>query len=275
MRRTSTDEIVLGAPQVGSALVAWRDVWQAREIVRAFAVRSLRIRYRQAVLGALWAVAQPLALLVPFLVFFDPPGTNGSRAAATLAALVGWQYLSGAVTTGAGALVSEAFLVRKTWFPREAPVVAAVMAAGMDLLLGLALFAVAGPFLGARVGWGLLAMPLLVGALVVIALALALPLAALNAQFRDVRHALPFLVLLWLFISPVAYPLGRWSPGRRLIFAFANPAAGPLEGFRLVLAEGRWPDFGLLAASLATALVLGAVGHRRFRRMAPNLPDVI
>ena len=267
---------MLTAPRVGSALAAWREVWRAREVVRAFAVRSLRIRYRQAFLGVLWAVAQPLALLIPFLVFFKPVGSQGgSRAAATLAALLGWQYLAGAVTTGAGALVSEAFLVRKTWFPREAPVVAAVVAAGVDLALGLLLYTVAGPVLGARLGWGLVTLPLLVLALAVVGLALSLPLAVLNAQFRDVRHALPFLVLLWLFVSPVAYPLSRWSGRQRLAFALANPAAGPLDGFRRVLAEGRWPDFGLLAASVSTALVVGAFGHRRFRRLAPNLPDVI
>ena len=211
MRRTSSEEIVLTAPLVGSALVAWREVWRAREVVRAFAVRSLRIRYRQAFLGVLWAVAQPLALLIPFLVFFKPVGSQGgSRAAATLAALLGWQYLSGAVTTGAGALVSEAFLVRKTWFPREAPVVAAVGAAGIDLALGLLLYTVAGPVLGARVGWGLVTLPLLVLALAVVGLALSLPLAVLNAQFRDVRHALPFLVLVWLFLSLFGQAGANW-----------------------------------------------------------------
>lgn len=271
-------ETVVQADGAASAVAAARELWRAREIVRAFAARSLRVRYRQAVLGALWAVGQPLVLLVPFVVFLRStnrvPG-GAPYAAATFASLVGWQYLSGALTSGSGALVGEAVLVRKTWFPREAPVVAALLAALVELGLGLGVFAVIGPFLGARLGVGLVALPVVVVALVVVAGALALPLAALNALYRDVRHALPFVVLLWLFLSPVTYPLTRISSGRRIWFALANPAVGPLDAMRRVLAEGQWPRFELLGASVASALVIGALGHRAFRRLAPVLPDVI
>lgn len=271
-------ETVVEAGGAASSRAAAVELWRAREIVRAFAVRSLRIRYRQAVLGALWAVGQPLVLLVPFVLFLR--GTNrvpggAPYAAATLASLVGWQYLSSALSSGAGALVGEAVLVRKTWFPREAPVVAALGAALVELVLGLAVFAVAGPFLGARLGAGLVALPLVVAVLVLVAGALALPLAALNALYRDVRHALPFLVLVWLFLSPVTYPLTRIAPSKRVWFALANPAVGPLDGMRRVLAEGQWPDLRLLGASAASSIVIGWVGHRAFRRLAPVLPDVI
>jgi ABC-type polysaccharide/polyol phosphate export permease len=272
-----TELVVVGGASA-TAADAGRELWQAREVVRAFALRSLRVRYRQAVLGAAWAVVQPLALLVPFVAFLrggDRTVAGVPYAASTLAALVGWQYLSGAVGSGASSLVSEAFLVRKTWFPREAPVVAAVGAALVEMGIGLAVFAVVGPLLGAQLGVGLLALPLVVAAFVGVALALAVPLAAANALYRDVRHALPFVTLLWLFLSPVAYPLSRFGPGGRLLFAFANPAAGPLDGIRRCLAEGRWPDPWLLGASLVSATVIGWLGHRLFRRLAPTLPDVV
>jgi ABC-type polysaccharide/polyol phosphate export permease len=278
MEADARRELVVVGGATASGIDAARELWQARQIVRAFALRSVRVRYRQAVLGAAWAAAQPLALLVPFVAFL-----RGSvreiggvpYAASTLAALVGWQYLAAAVTAGASSLVSEAFLVRKTWFPREAPVVAAVGAALVELGIGLGLYLVAGPLLGAQLGPGLLALPLALAVLVAVALALSIPLAAVNALYRDVRHALPFVVLLWLFLSPVAYPLSRFGPGRRLLFAFANPAAGPIEGVRRCLAEGAWPDGGLLAASLLSATVIGWLGHRLFRRLAPILPDVV
>ncbi|MDH4144667.1 MAG: ABC transporter permease [Acidimicrobiia bacterium] len=278
MDPTARHELVLTPGAAITARRAGRELWAARDVVRAFAVRSLRIRYRQAALGALWAVAQPLALLVPFAAFLasdvDRPGA-APYAASALAALIGWGYLSSAVTNGAGALVNEAFLVRKTWFPREAPVLAAVLAPLVEVTLGLGLYAVAGPLLGARLGWGLVTLPLLVAALAIVAASLALPLAALNALFRDVRHALPFVVLLWLFVSPVAYPIERVTDEGRLLYAFANPAAGPLDGFRRVLAEGTWPDLTLLGASMTTALVVGTIGHRLFRRLAPTLPDLV
>ncbi|MCC6434691.1 MAG: ABC transporter permease [Acidimicrobiales bacterium] len=256
-----------GAVPIGTALAA---LWDQREVVRAFAVRSVRIRYRQAVFGVAWAVAQPLALLLPYLWFFRRDGEGA--VAATLAALIGWQYLSQATTNGAGALVNEAVLVRKTAFAREAPVVAAVGAAGVELAVGLVLFVVAGPLLGARWGWATVPGALAgVLGLAVVALACSLPLAALNAQYRDVRHALPFAVLVWLFVSPVFFPLdGR----RRLLLAVLNPAAGPLETLRRALAGGEPPTLAL-PLSLGTATVIGVLGYRWFRRQAPTLADVL
>jgi lipopolysaccharide transport system permease protein len=278
MMSSDRTERVMTAGGASSTRAALTELWSARDVVRAFAVRSFRIRYRQAVLGALWAVLQPLALLVPFtLVMRRSTGRieGVPYAASTLAALLAWQYLSSAVMTGAGSLVNESMLVRKTWFPREAPVVAAVLASLVELAIGLVVMAIAGPFLGARLGVGLLYLPVVIVALAVIALALSLPLAAANAVFRDVRHALPFLVLLWLFATPVMYPVDRVTPRWRWAYAVVNPGVGPVDAMRRVLATGRAPRFGLLGASVASALLIGWLGHWLFRRIAPNLPDVI
>ncbi|MGE0729623.1 MAG: ABC transporter permease [Acidimicrobiia bacterium] len=278
------DVRTIGSGGVVGAPAALRALWSQREVVRAFAVRSVRIRYRQALFGVAWAVVQPLALLVPYLWFFrredgGPAGATGAAGsaatatAATLAALIGWQYLSQAVGGGAGALVNEAVLVRKTAFPREAPVVAAVGAAAVELAVGLVLFAAVGPLLGARWGWATIPGVLLgAGGLAVVALALALPLAALNAVYRDVRHGLPFAVLVWLFVSPVFFPMGTGR--RRLLLAVCNPAAGPLDTLRRALAEGRGPTW-TLPVSVATAAVIGLVGYRWFRAQAPTLADVL
>lgn len=260
------------------AVAAWRELWLGRDVVRAFVVRSLRLRYRQTLLGVLWAIVQPLALLVPIVLFLadDTPAIDGVRfAASTLAALVAWSYLSSAVTAGAGALVSEAILVRKTWFPREAPVVAAVVSSLVDLGFGTVMGLVAMGLLDGELGVGLVALPVAVVALAIVALALSLPLAAANALFRDVRHALPFGILLWLFASPVMYPVTRlperWQPW----YAFANPAAGTVEAYRRTLAHGDWPMWDLLGLSVLGAVLIGAAGHALFRRIAPTLPDVI
>jgi lipopolysaccharide transport system permease protein len=260
------------------AVDAWRELWQGRDIVRAFAVRSLRLRYRQTLLGVVWAVVQPLALLVPIALFLsdDTPTIDGvDFAASTLAALVAWSYLSAAVTAGSGSLVGEAILVRKSWFPREAPVVAAVASTLVDLGVATVLGLAAMPVLGAELGVGLVAVPLSVASLAAVALALSLPLAALNALFRDVRHALPFGILLWLFASPVMYPADRLPDRWQRWYALANPAVGPVESFRRGLAHGSWPMWDLLGLSLLGALAIGTAGHALFRRIAPTLPDVI
>jgi ABC-type polysaccharide/polyol phosphate export permease len=272
-------ETVVTAAGQGSSAQAWRELWAARDVVRAFTVRSLRVRYRQAVLGVAWAVIQPVALLVPLVVFLRGNTSVADYAPGALAALVAWQFVSSAVVSGAGALVTEAPLVRKTWFPREAPVVAAVGASVVELGVGLVLFAVAGPVLGARLGHDaglhLVALPLVLAVTVLVALAVAVPLAAANAVFRDVRHALPFATLLWLFVSPVAFRVERVAPRWRVPYAIVNPAVGPLDGFRRVLADGRWPNVALLGASGASAALVGWFGHRRFVRLAPTLPDVV
>lgn len=259
-------------------VASWRELWCGRDIVRAFVVRSIRLRYRQTFLGITWAVVQPLALLVPITLFLrdDTPRIGGVPfAASTLAALVAWSYLSTAVTAGSGSLVTEAVLVRKTWFPREAPVVAAVISSLVELGFGTVLALVAMPILDGELGVGLIAAPVTVAALAIVALALSLPLAAVNALFRDVRHALPFGVLVWLFASPVMYPISRlpdrWQPW----YALANPAAGAIEGYRRSIAHGAWPDWQLLGLSVIGALVSGVAGHALFRRIAPTLPDVI
>ena len=259
-------------------VASWRELWAGRDVVRAFVVRAIRLRYRQAFLGIAWAVVQPLALLVPITLFMrdDTPRIDDVPfAASTLAALVAWSYLSTAVTTGSGSLVTESVLVRKTWFPREAPVVAAVVSSLVELGFGTVLALAAMPVLDGGLGVGIAAAPIAVFGLAVVALALSMPLAAVNALFRDVRHALPFGVLVWLFASPVMYPVTRlptrWQPW----YAFANPAVGPIEAYRRAIAHGAWPDWRLLGISMLGALLIGIAGHALFRRIAPTLPDVI
>jgi ABC-type polysaccharide/polyol phosphate export permease len=277
-RNEAKGAVVILATDRATFARALRELLDAREVVVAFTVRALRVRYRQAVLGALWAVLQPLALLGAFVVLTDRAAdsdTGVPSAAITLAGLVGWQFVSAAVMNGANALVAEAPLIRKAWFPREAPVLAAVLAALVELAIVLGLFVVAAPWLGARAGVGTLAAPLVLVALVASALGMAVPLAALNAVFRDVRHALPVGLMLLLLVSPVGFAAERISPRWRLAYAFVDPLVGPLDGLQRTLATGRAPHWDLLAASTASALALLLFGHRWFRRVAPSLPDLV
>ena len=154
-------------------------------------------------------------------------------------------------------------------------VLGAIVSAGLDLAIGLVLFAIVGPFLGARPSPVWLLAPVLGVLLAALAAGVALTLAAFNVYYRDFRYALPFALQLWLFASPVAYPLEVVPEGWRGLYVAVNPAAGVLDGFRRVLALGELPDPSLLAVSLAGTLVVLLGSYRVFKRRERNFADVV
>jgi lipopolysaccharide transport system permease protein len=263
------------APMGRSLLV----LWDHREIVWSFARRSFQIRYKQSVLGVLWAVVQPLATLAIFVVFFGKvarvSGGGVPYAAFALSALGPWQFVNSAVSFSSASLINEASLLRKVYFPREAPVLGALGSNLVDLGIMLTLLVLLEPVLGGHEGVSLLWTPLLVGALVLPVLGVALPLAGMAVFFRDVKYIVPFAVQFWMFASPVVYPVSRipahWLP----LYATLNPLVGPIDGFRRVFALGRAPDGGLLAISAATGALLLVGGYLLFKRLEPEMADVV
>jgi lipopolysaccharide transport system permease protein len=263
-------------PRIREAL---RETWGYRDTVLAFAERDVRVRYKQTALGILWAVLQPLAFMAIFTITLGRlggvSGGGGPYAAFSLATLVGWTFVQNGVSFGASALLTDGALLRKVYFPREVPVLGTQLAAGVDFLIGLGLFAVIGPLLGARVSPLWLLAPLFGVGLAALAAGVSLTVAALNVYYRDFRYALPFLLQLWLFASPVAYPLTVVPERWRALYVALNPAAGLLDGFQRVLAKGQPPDGLLLAVSMVgTGLVL-ALGYRIFKKLEPNFADVV
>jgi lipopolysaccharide transport system permease protein len=255
------------------------ELWAYRDTVLAFAERNVRVKYKQTLLGALWVVLQPLAFMVVFTVALgrlaDVPSAGTTYEAFSLSAFVAWSFVQNAVTQGANSLVADAAFLRKVYFPREVPVVAAQLSAAVDLGVGLLVFYVLGPILGAEIAWTWLLAPLLCAGLFVTATGASLLLAGLNVYYRDFRNALPFLMQLWLFASPVVYPATVIPEEWRPLYALVNPAAGFLDSMRRVLTVGQLPDPALLLPSLASTIVLAYVGLRLFRRLEPNFADVV
>lgn len=256
-----------------------RELWAFREVMWAFAERTVRLKYKQAALGFAWAVLQPLALLAIFVVLFgriaQVSGGTVPYPASALAALVAWFFVQTSVSLGAETLLRDGALVRKVFFPREAAILGTVMSSGLDFLIGLGLVVALGPWLGTKLSWTvLLAVPLLLP-LALLAAGAALALGALNVYYRDFRYGLPLLIQFWMLASPVAYPLSAVSEQWRNIYIVLNPAAGLLEGFRQILAEGRLPDLALLGTSSLLALTVGAAGYLMFKRMEPGFADAI
>jgi lipopolysaccharide transport system permease protein len=202
-------------------------------------------------------------------------GGGAPYAAFAVTSLVGWGFLSTVVSLGANALVSDAPLIRKVYFPREAPVVGSVVATIPDLLVGVLLILVAVPVTGATLGWSVAVAPLMIVLLVIPALAITLPLAALSVYYRDFRYVVPFGVQLWLFASPVAYPATAVPEHWRILYAILNPAVGPLDALRHVFALGVAPDWTLVGWSAASGALLLVVGYRFFKRLEREFADVV
>jgi ABC-type polysaccharide/polyol phosphate export permease len=275
----STAELIIEAGPRPRLRQALRELWAYRALVLAFAERNIRVMYKQAVLGIAWAVIQPLAFMTVFTLTLGRlakvPGGGVPYAAFALSALTGWTFLQSAVSFGANALLSDGALVRKVYFPREIPIFGAILASGLDFGIALVLFAIVGPFLGAHPSPVWLIAPLLGVVLALLAAGVALTTAALNVYYRDFRYALPFMLQLWLFASPVAYPLSVVPKAWRGLYVGLNPAAGVLDAFRNVLALGRSPDLPLLALSVGVAVVLATIGYRIFKRLEPGFADVV
>ena len=272
-------ELVIDARPRAALRQALRDVWAYRGTTLAFAERNVRVKYKQTLFGVAWVVLQPLAFMGVFTVALgrlaDVPGAGVDYAAFSLSALVPWIFLQTAVTGGANSLVLDAAFLRKVYFPREVPVLASVLAAAVDFAAGLALFAIVGPLLGAELSWPSLLGPLLGVGLVALACGVSLLLAGLNVYYRDFRHALPFVLQLWLFASPVVYPLTVVPDRWRELYALLNPAAGLIDSFRRTLALGELPDPTLLGLSLLSTAMICVLGYALFKRLEPNFADVV
>jgi lipopolysaccharide transport system permease protein len=254
-----------------------QELWQHRELAGFLALRELKARYKQAVLGAGWAVLQPLAGVVVFTIVFrrfaKVPSDGIPYPVFALAGLTVWSYASGSVTKATQILVSNAPLVTKVYFPRLLAPVAAVLPGLLDLLLSLVVLAVFLVAYAVHPTWALATLPLWLLLLVVTVLGIGLWLGTLNVSYRDINQAITLLVQLWMFITPVAYP-STVVPARWRALYFANPMAGVVEGSRWALVGTPWAGNDVFI-SIAAAIVLLIGGIAYFEHAERRFADVI
>jgi lipopolysaccharide transport system permease protein len=259
-------------------LLSPHELWRYRDVALQIAARDVKVRYRQTVLGAAWAVLQPVGTMVVFSIFFGRLAHLSSEGASywqfSLSGLVPWSYFSTAMLLGSDSLVTNATLVAKVYFPRIF-IPAGVVAAGLvDLSIGVAILLVVVAASGTSLSVSLLALPLLVLVTVAAALGVGAALAAVNVRFRDVRYVVPFVVQLWLFATPIAYPSSLLHPPWRTIAAI-NPMTGVVEGFRWAVLGTPAAPWTLIAVSAASAAVLLVAGLTYFDRVERRFADVI
>lgn len=257
--------------QLGELLRHW-------ELAYFLARRDVSLRYKQTVLGVGWAVAQPLLTMILFTVVFGRlarlPSDGIPYPVFSYAALLAWTYFSTALSAAAMSVVANSAVITKVYFPRLLLPIASVLPPLIDLAVALPLFGVLLLVFGIPLTWKVLAIPLFVAWAMVAALGLGVWLAALNARYRDVRHTVPFLIQLWLYVSPVVYS-SSLVPERYRPWYGLNPMAGVIDGFRWALC-GTTFELGLpMAVSLVSTVLLLVTGLYFFQRVERSFADVV
>jgi lipopolysaccharide transport system permease protein len=258
-------------------LLDLREIWEYRELLWVLAARDVRVRYKQTVLGAGWAILRPLLGMLVFSAVFGRlarmPSDGYPYPLFVFAGLLPWTFFSGAVGAAGTSIVGSANLISKVYFPRLLIPLSALGAPLVDLLVSalvlVAMIAGYGLPLGPRLLWA----PLLVLGVALAATGLGVFLSALSASYRDVHHLVPFLMQLWLYATPVVYPMSL-VPERWRAWLYLNPMTGLTEGFRAVFLAGE-VDVALLGVSVLSSIFFLAIGVLWFERLERRFADVI
>ncbi len=270
--------VVVIRPPKGWAPLDLRELWKYRELLYFLIWRDIKVRYKQTVLGAAWAIIQPFFTMVVFSLFFGwlakMPSEGIPYPIFTYSALVPWMYFANALAQSSNSLVLNEKMITKVYFPRLVIPISATLAGMVDLAIAFVVLVGMILFYGIIPTRAIWTLPFFVLMATSTALGVGLWLSALNVQYRDVRYAIPFLIQFWLFATPIAYPSSLLPERWRAVYGL-NPMAGVVEGFRwALLGRGQAPGL-LLIVSVLTAVGLLASGLYYFRRMEDTFSDVV
>jgi len=265
-------------PSKGWAWPKFRELWEYRELLFFFIWRDIKVRYKQTILGAAWAIIQPFFTMVVFSLFFGRlakvPSDGLPYPIFSYAALVPWTFFATALTQASDSLVVSANMVKKIYFPRLTLPIATVLAGIVDFVLAFAVLMGMIFFYGLAPTINILWLPLFLLLALVTSLGVSLWLSAMNVQFRDVHYTVPFLTQAWLFATPIAYPSSLLPEPWRTLYGL-NPMAGVVEGFRWALLGTNTAPGPMTIVSAVVALALFIGGALYFRRMEQNFADVL
>lgn len=276
--------LIIIEPSRGWVPVRVRDLWDYRDLLYFLVWRDVKVRYKQTVLGAAWAILQPTMTMVVFTIFFGGlagiSSDNLPYPIFSFAGLLPWTFFAQGLGQSSNSLVGSQHLLTKVYFPRLIIPLATVTAGVVDFLLAFVVLVAMMAFYGMWPGVAVLWLPLLLGLAYATALGVGMWLSALNVEYRDVRHVVPFLVQIWLFVTPVIYPASTVTarleslglPG--WVFGL-NPMTGVVEGFRWALLGVDSRPGPLIIASATVAVVLVVSGAVYFRRMERTFADVV
>lgn len=276
-------DVACGAPHFviesgrGSLWVGLAELWTHRELLYFLAWRDVKLRYKQTALGVLWVVLQPFLMMVVFTVLFGRlahvPSDGLPYPIFAFAGLVPWQFFQNAVSQSGASLIGNAQLVTKVYFPRMAIPGAAVGAVLVDFAIASVILFAMMAYYGIAPGAGIAMFPPLLALLAILAGAVGMWMAAMNVQYRDIKYVLPFLLQLWMFATPVIYPI-NFVPAKWRWVLMLNPLTGIIGGLRSALLG---KAFDSSAIAVAAVLTLGAAVYAvwSFRQMERSFADVI
>jgi lipopolysaccharide transport system permease protein len=289
MKAVSADFEIAAAPVAESICIkikpsrGWvslnlREVWGYRELLYFLVWRDVKVRYKQTVIGAAWAVLQPLLTMLIFTLVFSRfakvPSDGLPYPIFAYSALLPWNLFATALNRSSSSIVGQSQLISKVYFPRLIIPLSAVMSGLVDFVIAFMLLIVMMVWFGIAAHWGIIALPAFMLLALATALAGGLWLSALDVRYRDVGYTVPFLIQLWMFASPIAYPASLVPEQWRLAYSL-NPMAGVIEGFRWALIGGASPDLRAIAVSSAAVLALLVGGIVCFKRMERTFADIV
>ncbi len=273
------EQITLIQPLHGWIALNLREIWRYRELLFFFIWRDIKVRYKQTLLGASWAILQPVFTMVVFSVFFGRlakiPSDGIPYPIFSYAGLLPWTFFAAGLTNGANSLVRDANLIKRVYFPRLITPLSAVVGGLPDLLLAFLVLIAMMIYYGlfptlASVVW----LPISLLLALATALGVGLWLAALHALYRDIRYVVPFLTQFWMYATPVVYPSSLLEDPWRTLYGL-NPMVSVVEGFRWSLLGQSEPRVSMVLLSLAIASLLLVSGAYFFRRMEPHFADTL
>jgi lipopolysaccharide transport system permease protein len=263
-------------PRRGWIAVNWSELWERRELLLTLVMRDIQVRYKQTVLGASWAILQPLFSMMIFTIIFGQfaqiPSEGVPYAVFVYAGLLPWTFFSTAVTQAGQSLVNQQALLTKIYLPRMFVPASPVGGALVDLAISFGVFAVLLAIYRQVPGWGVVMVPGLVLLTAAAALGMGLLLAALTVSYRDFRYVVPFMMQAWMYASPVIFPISIVPAEYRWLLAL-NPLFGIIDGFRAALLHRSF-DWTTLSISAAMSVGLLAFGMFYFRQTERRFADI-
>jgi lipopolysaccharide transport system permease protein len=264
-------------PTKGWVSLNLHELWEYRELLYFFIWRDIKVRYKQTMLGASWAILQPFFTMIVFSIFFGKlakmPSDGIPYPVFTFTALVPWAFFSNGLNHGSSSLVGSSNLIKKVYFPRLAMPISSVLVGGIDFVLAFTMLIGMIFFYGMVPTTNVIWLPFLLVLAFITSLGASLWLSAMYVKFRDVRHIIPFLIQIWMFATPIVYPSSLLPKPWRILYGI-NPMVGVVEGFRLaLLGVGQAPG-PMILVSYLTAVALLLSGAFFFRRIEKTFADV-
>ncbi len=276
---SSSEDVIEIKPNTGWASLALSELWTYREVAFFLAWRDVKVRYKQTVFGFAWAVFQPLITMAIFSVIFGRvaklPSDGVPYPLFVFAGLVPWLFFANCVNKASNSLVGGGAILKQVYFCRLAMPVSSIASSLLDFALAFGVLLVLMAYFGVVPTANIIWLPFLIVLAIFASLSVSLVLSALNVQFRDVKHAIPFVVQIWMYVTPVVYPMSVVDkPWLETLLAL-NPMAGVVEGFRWALLGVDTAPGPTIMISVAVTLTLTVVGVFYFRRMERNFADVV